>query len=112
MNINENQSLTITEHWNVQCKQRVYEKQSDGTLREVQTEETSDRRLRPNEVFQYVPLYHIIEALNIRELIFGIQENGALSDCWKDDEGNVILVSDHLNSWGNKFEDFSDSRFW
>jgi hypothetical protein len=110
MKINENQSSTIIEHWNVQCEQRVYEKQSDGSLREVLiTEEECDRRLRPNEVFRYVPMYHIIEATKIRQVIFGIQENGPLSDCWKEDEGNLLIVSDRVNSWGNEFEDFTDS---
>jgi hypothetical protein len=111
MKINENQSSTIIEHWNVQCEQRVYEKQSDGSLREVLiTEEDCDRRLHPNEVvFRYVPMYHIIEATKIRQVIFGIQENGPLADCWKEDEGNLLIVSDRVNSWGNEFEDFTDS---
>jgi hypothetical protein len=89
MNLNENQSSTIIEHWNVQCEQRVYEI----------TEEECDRCLRPNEVFQYVPMYHIIEATKIRQVIFGVQENGPLSDCWKEDEGNLLIVSDRVNSW-------------
>jgi hypothetical protein len=53
-------------------------------------------------------MYHLVEADKIREVVFGIQENGPFSMCWKHDGGNVIIVSDRYTSWGNEFEDFTD----
>jgi hypothetical protein len=80
----------------------------DGKLMEIDDIQNPRKSCRRNRENRYVPMYHLVEADKIREVVFGIQENGPFSTCWKTDGGNVIIVSDRNTSWGNKFEDFTD----
>jgi hypothetical protein len=111
MYINENKSSTITKHWNVQSELRPFEMGTDGKLMEIIDDDDDDQNMRKsstNRECRYVPMYHLVEAEQIREVVFGIQENGPFSTCWKNDGGNVIIVTDRYTSWGNEFEDFTD----
>jgi hypothetical protein len=107
MYINENKSSTITEHWNVQSELRQFEMGTDGKLMEIDDIQ-NPRKSWTNRENRYVPMYHLVEVDKIKEVVFGIQENGPFSTCWKNDGGNVIIVSDRYTSWGNEFEDFTD----
>jgi hypothetical protein len=107
MYINENKSSTITEHWNVQSDLRAFEMGTDGKLMEIDDSQNSGKPSTSRKS-RFVSMYHLVEADQIREVVFGIQENGPFSKCWKNDGGNVIIVSDRYTSWGNKFEDFTD----
>jgi hypothetical protein len=48
----------------------------------------------------------MVPASTIKEVVFAIQENGLLTDCWGKDGGNAIIVSDQITTWGDCFEDF------
>jgi hypothetical protein len=88
---------------------RNFEMGTDGKLMEIIDEDCQNpRKSSTKRENRYVPIYHLVQAEKIREVMFGIQENGPFSTCWKIDGGNVIIVSDRYTSWGNEFEDFTD----
>jgi hypothetical protein len=108
MNMNEKKTSTITEHWNVQCELRPFVRDEDGKLQEVEcnTDKNGRQSLPRGTEWFYVPMYHMVPASTIKEVVFAIQENGPFADCWGKDGGNAIIVSDRVTTWGDCFEDF------
>jgi hypothetical protein len=99
MEVNNHKSSVITEHWNLQCSLVNFYKRPDGTLSE---------RNGPGRtiVRRYLPMYHLVEAKSIKEVVFGVQENGVFPKFWNETGGNVIIISDRYETWGDCFEDF------
>jgi hypothetical protein len=51
-------------------------------------------------------MYHLVEAASIKEVVFGIQENGIFSSTWDKNGGNALIICDRKNNWGREFLDF------
>jgi hypothetical protein len=99
MNQNERRSSVITEHWNIQCKKTPFYKCSQSIL-------WDQSGVGRKAVHRYLPMYHLVEAASIKEVVFGIQENGIFSSTWDKNGGNALIICDRKNNWGREFLDF------
>jgi hypothetical protein len=103
MNQNEQKSSVITEHWNIQCARTSFYKGNDGILYDKHA-------VGRKHVYRYMPMYHLVEANCIKEVVFGIQENGVFSETWDTTGGNALIICDRKTLWGKEFLDFSSQE--
>jgi hypothetical protein len=72
---------------------REFEMGTGMKLMEIDDSQNLPRHSTSQELC-YIPIYHLVESDQIREVAFWIQENGPFSTCWKNNGGNVFIVSD------------------